>query len=468
MSEIKLSRRDFLRLSALTTTGLILAGCVAVPPAAPPAGDTAPKADSESEEVKSAPSGPEGVTLNFWMWNTFAPPADEVMEQALKDWAGENGVTLNISRDADSNQQTKVMPALESGTLPDAMFVGAGPALQMMEAGGLDTLDSLFTEVGEAHKGWLPKLEEYVSREGGIFFLPYSIDTPMLQFRQDILEEAGLKVPDGQWTWQETRDLAAQAQKFTEEKGEKKFGWGFGVVKQTHDGWCRDLFRNFGADVWDESGQKIILQEQKSAEATRALNFAKEAWDMGLFPDDAASWDYAANNKSYQEEQCILVINAASIYVWATENKPELAEATGLAPKPKDLRDTTDAGLRYTLVMSKESQEKETASKLIRDLYDSSIYAPWLEKGFVANVLHEYDDLPMWTGKRAQFNVAANIGVYGGYPAPFDNAAIADINGPNDPVGTMTVRVLIDGWTPEDAIAEADEFSKREFAKYFS
>jgi hypothetical protein len=31
----------------------------------------------------------------------------------------------------------------------------------------------------------------------------------------------------------------------------------------------------------------------------------------------------------------------------------------------------------------------------------------------------------------------------------------------------MVVRVLIDGWTPEEAIAEADEFGKRVFEKYF-
>lgn len=466
MSEKKLSRRDFLRMSALTAASTILAACGAAAPQAEPG--EAKTESTEAEEVKSAPSGAEQVALNFWMWNTFAPPADEVMEAKLKEWAGANNATVNISRDADSNMQTKVMPALESGTLPDAMFVGAGEALQLMEAGGLDPLDDLFKEIGTAHGGWLPKLDGYVMREGGIFFLPYSIDTPMLQFRQDILEEAGLTIPEGQWTWEETRDLAMQAQKFTEEKGDKKIGWGFGVVKQTHDGWCHDLFRNFGADIWDESGQKIILQEKKSAEATRALTFAKEAWDMGLFPDDAASWDYAANNKSYQEEQCVLVINAASIYVWATENKPELAEATGLAPKPKDMRDTTNAGLRYTLVMSKASQAKETAAKLIQDLFNKEIYAPWLEKGFVANVLHEYDDLPMWTGKRAQFNLAANIGVYGGYPAPYDNAAMAELFGPNDPIGTMVVRVLIDGWTPEEAIAEADEFSKKVFQKYFA
>ena len=75
--------------------------------------------------------------------------------------------------------------------------------------------------------------------------------------------------------------------------------------------------------------------------------------------------------------------------------------------------------------------------------------------------------IPCGPGTRAKFNLAAQIGVYGGYPAPYDNAAMAELLGPNDPIGTMTVRVLIDGWTPEEAIDEADEFSKRLFDKYF-
>jgi ABC-type glycerol-3-phosphate transport system substrate-binding protein len=300
-----------------------------------------------------------------------------------------------------------------------------------------------------------------------IGFLPYSIDTPMVHYRQDIFEAAGITVPEGQWSWEETRDLAMQAQQYTEEMGDKKVGWGFGVVKQQHDGWCDDLFRNFGADIWDEGGQNIILSEKMAAEATRALNFAKEAWDMGLFPDDAAAWDWASNNKSFQEEQSILVINSASIYTWAQANKPELAEVTGLAPKPKDVRDTTNASLRYTVVMYEESKNKETAAQLIQGLYSKEIYGPWLEKGFVTNVVHEYDTLPMWEGKRAQFNLAANIGVYSGYPAPYDNAAMAEVGGPNQPIGSMMVRVLLDDWSPEDAIAEADDFTKRVFSKYF-
>lgn len=447
----KLSRRNFLRMSAMTAAGAALVACA---PAVQPAGGGG-----------SAPA--QAKELSFWMWNTFAPPADEIMQEKLNEWAGANGATIEISRDADSNMSTKLLPAIEAGTLPDAMFVGAGEALRLTDAQALDPLTDLFTEIGDAHSGWQPRLDTYVTRDGSVTFLPYSIDTPMVQFRQDILEEAGITVPEGQWTWDQTRDLALQASQFTEGQGNKLFGWGFGVVKLQHDGWCDNLFQNFGADIWDETGQKIILAEQKMAEATRALTFIKDAWDQGLFPSDAAAYDYAANNKAYLEKQAVLVINAASIYVNASQNDPELAEATGLAPKPKDMRDNTDCGLRYTVVMSKESEAKETALDLIRALYDKEIYAPWLEAGFVANVLKEYDSLPMWTGKRAAFNLAAQIGVYGGFPAPYDNAAMAELGSADPPIGSMVVRVLIDGWTPEDAIAEADEFAKRVFEKYY-
>ena len=452
MSTNTLSRRNFLRMSAMTAAGAALVACA---PAVQQAGGGG-----------SAPA--QAKELSFWMWNTFAPEADEVMQQKLTEWGAANGVTIEISRDSDGDMASKYMPAIEGGTLPDAMFVGGGDALRLTDAQALDPLTDLFPEIGEAHGGWQPRLDTYVTRDGAITFLPYSIDTPMLQFRKDILEEAGLAVPEGQWTWDQTRDLALQASQFTEGQGKKLFGWGFGVVKLTHDGWCTDLFRNFGADLWDESGQKIILADQKMAEATAALNFIKDAWDQGLFPPDAPAYDYAANNKAYLEKQAVMVINAASIYVNASQNDPELAAATGLAPKPKATRDTTDAGLRYTVVMSKASENKETAIDLIRALYDKEIYAPWLEAGFVANVLKEYDALPMWTGTRAAFNLAAQIGVYGGYPAPYDNAAMAELTGgPEAPVGSMIVRVLIDGLTPEEAILEADEFSKRVFEKYY-
>jgi ABC-type glycerol-3-phosphate transport system substrate-binding protein len=450
MKPNRLSRRGFLKLTGVTTMGAVLAACA---PALTQTGNGMPARE---------------IVLRFLMWNTFAPDADDALEQGVLAWGEENGVTVEITRESDGNRIEKIMPAVEAGTLPDAFIARPGDALQMFEVNAIDPLNELFVDVGEAHGGWMPRLPEYATRAGDTLFMPYSIDPFLTYYRQDILEEAGIQVPEGQWTWDETRDLAMQAQTYTEEQGDKKIGWGFGVVKQQHDGWCDDLFRNFGADLWDTSGERIILKEEASDEATRALLYAKDAWDMGLFPDDAAAWDWSSNNKGYQEGRIILTINGAAIYFWLANNKPELAEVTGLALKPSDVRDTTDTMVGNAVVMSSGSQNKDAASDLIRGLYGSSIYAPWIENGFMGNVLQEYNDLPIWEGKRSEFNTAANIGVYPGYPAPFDNAAISELNGPNAPVGSMTVRVLIDDWRPDEAIDEADAFARRVFQKHFS
>ena len=274
-------------------------------------------------------------------------------------------------------------------------------------------------------------------------------------------------MPDGLWTWDETRDLCMQAQKFTEDKGDKKIGWGFGVVKQQHDGWCDDLFRNFGADVWDETGQKIILKDEKSAEATAALEFARGAWEMGLLPRRRGVLGLVL-------EQQVLPGRAVhpghqlGLDLYLVRDKQARA-GRGHRPggQAQERARHDHAGLRYTVVMPKVAKEKGTAAELIKAVFTKEIYAPWLEMGFVTNVVHEYDTLPMWTGKRAKFNEAAQSGVYGGFPAPYDNVAMAESGGPNDPVGTMTVRVLIDGWEPARAIEETDTFVKGVFAKYF-
>src|SRR5687768_16642436 len=82
----KLSRRSFLRMSAVTAAGATLVACTAVAPGA--GGGAAAPAEDQS--------------LSLWMWNTFAPDADEVLEGKIQEWGAANNVTIEISRDADN------------------------------------------------------------------------------------------------------------------------------------------------------------------------------------------------------------------------------------------------------------------------------------------------------------------------------------------------------------------------------
>ncbi len=257
MSEVnQLSRRSFLRLAGGAVGLAALAACT---PAMAPSGEG------------GAPAG--ATSINFWMWNTYAPEADDVLEQGILAWGEENGINIEISRDSDSDMASKLMPAVEAGTLPDAFFTDAASGAHgdgSRRPGRYHAISG--NPSARRTRAGCRACKEYVTRDGvdPLHALFHRHAHGALSARISS-KKPGITVPEGQWTWDETRDLCVQAQQFTEESGDTKVGWGFGVVKVQHDGWCEDLFRNFGADIWDETGQNIILAEQSSeAGCTRA------------------------------------------------------------------------------------------------------------------------------------------------------------------------------------------------------
>ena len=128
-----LSRRGFLKAAGGMTAALALAACAA--PVAAPGGSGAPAAEK---------------SVRFWMWNTYAPEADDILEQGIRAWTEANGITIDISRDSDGDYPGKIMPALEAGTLPDALFVDATNALRMMDGKATASLKAVVSAVNRA------------------------------------------------------------------------------------------------------------------------------------------------------------------------------------------------------------------------------------------------------------------------------------------------------------------------------
>jgi len=111
----KLSRRDFLRASALTAAGLVAAGCVVPATQAPSAPAEAPAA---TEAPGAPPPAAEAVTLEFV---SDLPEYENGFRQILDVFETENpGVTVNIfsfSEDTEAAYLAKVaggyLPAME-------------------------------------------------------------------------------------------------------------------------------------------------------------------------------------------------------------------------------------------------------------------------------------------------------------------------------------------------------------------
>ncbi|MBN1810573.1 MAG: twin-arginine translocation signal domain-containing protein [Anaerolineae bacterium] len=107
----KLSRRDFLRMSALTAAGAALAGCCPTPP---------PAVEPTKQEVQPTvkPAEPEGQVIQYWFsWGNFLPIWEEGLMQTdeFKEALGPDTLELKPIPGAPET----LLTAVAAGTPPD-------------------------------------------------------------------------------------------------------------------------------------------------------------------------------------------------------------------------------------------------------------------------------------------------------------------------------------------------------------
>jgi ABC-type glycerol-3-phosphate transport system substrate-binding protein len=189
----KLSRRDFLRLSALAGGAAVLAACgtpATQPPAEEPAG---------GEEPEPAPAQAEGVVLQHWQsdwgkeWND---PMLELSDAFTADVAP--NITMEWTFLADMTE--KLPSAIAGGNPPDIATIDEGYGIpKMAHAGGLVSLDQYYKQDGVKGEDFIPFTWDTVLYKGEPYGIPGGAGAHALWYRKDLFEEAGIdldSVPD--------------------------------------------------------------------------------------------------------------------------------------------------------------------------------------------------------------------------------------------------------------------------------
>ena len=91
------------------------------------------------------------------------------------------------------------------------------------------------------------------------------------------------------------------------------------------------VLQSYGGRIADDAGTTVTI---KSAETRDYLDWVNGAWDEGLFPPGATTWDGAGDNKAYLAGQAIFIANTGSVHIAAANDDPELYEATDFAALP--------------------------------------------------------------------------------------------------------------------------------------
>lgn len=451
-------KQFYVTLSLLLT--LVLASCA---PAAAPAADSGSDSQeaappAEPAESAAEPAAGSGEVFTYWGGLIFSDAANQMLVDRVTQWGEERGVETEVVMINQNETVQRVSAAIEAGTLPDALDVGRGFMLLLSEQGQLEPLDDLYAEIGESVGGWLPAADEATNPErygGNRYGIPFSLGGNVLFRRADVLEPAGYtEAPE---TWQELAEMA------TAQNPPETYGMGFALSNVGDANITTTMLQSWGGRVANDEGTECTLDSQETRDF---LTWITDAFAQGLFPPGATTWDGAGDNVAYQSGNALFIANPGSVYLYMRDNDPELGEGTrysALPAGPVMQIAPVDANVR---VIPTTSGDKELARDLLTYLADPEFMKEYYYNAIYGPAAAGYQDAAIFTESPVHeglLDLALN-GTFGAFP-DVDNPAFAEYQ-TNFLTPRMVQRVVVDGLSIDDAVAETQQACQDIYAKY--
>jgi len=165
----------------------------------------------------------------------------------------------------------KVLVMIAGGAdLPDVMMLAMDKIPFFAFKGAIVNLDS-FIDKDEEFKKELDKLYPVVKNaltcNGSYYAMPRDVTSKVMYFNKKLFDEAGVQIPDEDWTWDDFKEIVMKMTKDTDGDG-KNDQWGF-YFRKYMDGFTHWLMENNGGLVTAE-GQSL-LGKPESIEALKFL-----------------------------------------------------------------------------------------------------------------------------------------------------------------------------------------------------
>jgi multiple sugar transport system substrate-binding protein len=194
-----------------------------------------------------------------------------------------------------------------------------------------------------AGAGWALPLDQYVSAatrteyfpgliqactyQGKLTALPWQVDSGMLYYRKDLLEQIGAKVPE---TWQDLVTVAAALQK----GGQAKFGF-LWQGKQAEVLVCDlvEFLGSNGGSVLGPDGKQVLIADEA---AVQAVQFMYDTIATSkISPSDVLSWDEEPSRRPFTGGQAAFLRNWSYVYHIAQDPKESsIVDKVGVVPLP--------------------------------------------------------------------------------------------------------------------------------------
>ena len=246
------------------------------------ANDTASDAGSEAASTPAAePAGPVELVVT----TTFA--GEDTNAQNYKDavaaWEAETGNTIvDTSATSDETFKTRVITDFETGSEPDVLFFFNGAdSNSFIEAGKVVPIDEIRAAYPEYATNMNDDLITDSLVDGKKYAVPVNGYWEAMFFNAEILEEAGVSKPDGNYTMDQFKEDCEKIKA----AGYTPIAAALGNIP--HYWWEFAIFNNqspathleIPGNIDDANGQAWVA----------GMNDIKELYELGYFPDNTLS-----------------------------------------------------------------------------------------------------------------------------------------------------------------------------------
>lgn len=400
----------------------------------------------------------QDARLVYWGGLIFSDEANDMLVNEVAAWGEANGVETETVMINQNETVQRVSAAVESGTMPDALDMGLDLLLLLSNSGQLNDLTDLWDAVGEAQGGWYDSVANAASAEllsGARTGLPFGASGNLLFTRSDALEAAGLTPPPR--TWQELADFAREAQ------APPLYGLGLSLSNVGDGNLQVSVIQSYGGRVADDAGTTCTIA---SDETRTYLEWVSSAYNDGLFPPGATTWDGAGDNTAYLSGQAIFIANTGSVTLAMDADDPELSAMTSYSPLPAGPEGRISPISLNLRAIPTSTADVDRAKALLEHLSQPEFMSEYFKVAIYGPVLQDqasfeaYEESPVLAG----LSDLVEDGTPPGAPDVY-NTAYADFNA-NFIVPKMIQRVVIDGYDFDQAMDEAQTQGQAIYDKY--
>ncbi|HEV7293655.1 MAG TPA: sugar ABC transporter substrate-binding protein [Devosia sp.] len=286
---------------------------------------------------------------------------DMIRMQGLSDQFTEaTGIDLNwVVLEENTLRQNVTTDIATNGGQYDVMTIGTYEAPIWAAQGWLAPLTALSEDPEYDVDDLLPAIRSGLSHEGQLYAAPFYGESSFIMYRKDLMEEAGLEMPDAP-TWE---FIAEAARAMTDRDNDingiclrGKAGWGENMAFLTA------MANSFGARWFDENWQPQFDSPEWKETLDTYLTLMADAG-----PSGASSNGFNENLTLFQQGKCGMWIDATVAASFVTNpDDSTVADQVGFALAPD-----TGLGRRgnwlwaWSLAIPNSSQQQDAAAEFI-------------------------------------------------------------------------------------------------------